>query len=60
MPHPPAHPPSLGTLLSAPLAVSPLATTEAAGMDSRLPMLRITTCGSVDDGKSTLIGRLLL
>ena len=24
------------------------------------PMLRFITCGSVDDGKSTLIGRLLL
>ena len=24
-----------------------------------LPLLRFLTCGSVDDGKSTLIGRLL-
>ena len=24
-----------------------------------LPTLRLLTCGSVDDGKSTLIGRLL-
>ena len=26
---------------------------------SALPLLRFITCGSVDDGKSTLIGRLL-
>src|SRR6516162_5311872 len=26
----------------------------------RLPLLRFLTCGSVDDGKSTLIGRLLV
>ena len=26
---------------------------------SALPTLRLLTCGSVDDGKSTLIGRLL-
>ena len=26
---------------------------------STLPTLRLLTCGSVDDGKSTLIGRLL-
>ena len=25
-----------------------------------MPMLRLMTCGSVDDGKSTLIGQLLL
>jgi len=36
---------------SAELAVSPDAKSEA--------MLRLLTCGSVDDGKSTLIGRLL-
>src|SRR5579872_3775069 len=33
-----------------------------AGLDTRpaaLPTLRLLTCGSVDDGKSTLIGRLL-
>ena len=29
-----------------------------AGVDAR-PALRFLTCGSVDDGKSTLIGRLL-
>ena len=28
------------------------------GVDAR-PALRFLTCGSVDDGKSTLIGRLL-
>jgi hypothetical protein len=27
--------------------------------DSALPTLRLLTCGSVDDGKSTLIGRML-
>jgi bifunctional enzyme CysN/CysC len=32
--------------------------THATGIDSR-PALRFLTCGSVDDGKSTLIGRLL-
>jgi bifunctional enzyme CysN/CysC len=31
---------------------------EALG-DDALPTLRLLTCGSVDDGKSTLIGRLL-
>ncbi|MEQ8824636.1 MAG: sulfate adenylyltransferase subunit CysN [Filomicrobium sp.] len=29
------------------------------GSDGELPILRFLTCGSVDDGKSTLIGRLL-
>lgn len=29
-------------------------------MDERMDMLRLATAGSVDDGKSTLIGRLLL
>src|SRR5579871_2414639 len=28
-------------------------------LDATLPTLRLLTCGSVDDGKSTLIGRLL-
>ena len=27
---------------------------------SLTPLLRVVTCGSVDDGKSTLIGRLLV
>lgn len=38
----------------------PLAHTEAAveGMAAK-DLLRFITCGSVDDGKSTLIGRLL-
>ncbi len=26
----------------------------------QLPIVRLLTCGSVDDGKSTLIGRLLV
>ena len=30
----------------------------SASIDTR-PALRFLTCGSVDDGKSTLIGRLL-
>jgi len=34
------------------------AAAELAGADTR-PALRFLTCGSVDDGKSTLIGRLL-
>ena len=34
------------------------ATADLAGVDTR-PALRFLTCGSVDDGKSTLIGRLL-
>ena len=29
-------------------------------MDSQLGLLRVMTCGSVDDGKSTLIGRMIL
>jgi bifunctional enzyme CysN/CysC len=29
-------------------------------MSSSAPLLRVVTCGSVDDGKSTLIGRLLV
>ena len=32
---------------------------DAPVRDSALPTLRLLTCGSVDDGKSTLIGRLL-
>jgi bifunctional enzyme CysN/CysC len=32
---------------------------EAADVSSEMPILRFLTCGSVDDGKSTLIGRLL-
>ena len=31
----------------------------AEGEDTRTELLRLVTCGSVDDGKSTLIGRLL-
>ncbi|MDP3927223.1 MAG: sulfate adenylyltransferase, partial [Hydrogenophaga sp.] len=33
--------------------------TEALAQDTRAA-LRLITCGSVDDGKSTLIGRLLV
>ena len=32
---------------------------EAGGLLLSAPLLRLITCGSVDDGKSTLIGRLL-
>ena len=35
-------------------------TTHQASFASILPMLRLMTCGSVDDGKSTLIGQMLL
>ncbi len=42
--------------MDAPVPVA--AKTRRAGVDSR-PALRFLTCGSVDDGKSTLIGRLL-
>ena len=36
------------------------ARTESMVSDDTRPALRFITCGSVDDGKSTLIGRLLL
>ena len=32
---------------------------DALTLSNSLPTLRFLTCGSVDDGKSTLIGRLL-
>ena len=35
-------------------------TTHPASAEVALPALRFITCGSVDDGKSTLIGRLLV
>ena len=35
------------------------ATAAAPGAGDESTMLRFLTCGSVDDGKSTLIGRLL-
>jgi bifunctional enzyme CysN/CysC len=38
------------------MAASPVSN----GGDATPPMLRLLVCGSVDDGKSTLIGRLLL
>jgi len=50
---PPAPPAPPAPLLARPVALD-------AAVPLRRPMLRITTCGSVDDGKSTLIGRLLL
>lgn len=34
--------------------------TSARGVETTKQMLRFITCGSVDDGKSTLIGRMLL
>ncbi|MBU2580737.1 MAG: sulfate adenylyltransferase subunit CysN [Alphaproteobacteria bacterium] len=45
-------------------AARPASTTDAAGPghaspDGEMPILRFLTCGSVDDGKSSLIGRLL-
>ena len=36
-----------------------LALTDLLGRHERADLLRFITCGSVDDGKSTLIGRLL-
>ncbi len=39
--------------------VQPVAHTSAAAAPELSGMLRVLTCGSVDDGKSTLIGRLL-
>lgn len=41
------------------MAQSPVGSAAPLQKAHRLPPLRITTCGSVDDGKSTLIGRLL-
>ena len=38
----------------------PLARAEPYAPEDTHPALRFITCGSVDDGKSTLIGRLLL
>ncbi|MFD1331545.1 sulfate adenylyltransferase subunit CysN [Methylopila musalis] len=38
---------------------APLTTAELAGAAAEKTLLRFLTCGSVDDGKSTLIGRLL-
>ena len=38
----------------------PLARAEPSAPEDTHPALRFITCGSVDDGKSTLIGRLLL
>ena len=42
-------------------AVDPVAAGIAASLKAHedKPLLRFITCGSVDDGKSTLIGRLL-
>lgn len=37
----------------------PLQLNDWLGQQSRIDLLRFITCGSVDDGKSTLIGRLL-
>ena len=44
--------------MNAPTAAAADAGTRPAAVDAR-PALRLLTCGSVDDGKSTLIGRLL-
>jgi sulfate adenylyltransferase subunit 1 len=41
-------------------ATAPTVMVEPAGVGDTNPALRFITCGSVDDGKSTLIGRLLL
>ena len=34
--------------------------TSATGQNDHISALKFITCGSVDDGKSTLIGRLLV
>ena len=44
--------------MSGPVQITVLEAERVAGAETR-PALRILTCGSVDDGKSTLIGRLL-
>jgi len=41
------------------LAVTPSPLEQFLGRQERVGLLRFLTCGSVDDGKSTLIGRLL-
>lgn len=41
------------------IQAAPASTTEIAESASEKSLLRFITCGSVDDGKSTLIGRLL-
>ncbi len=51
--------PAQGTTPAPPLAESSSKATTAQG-DATHAALRFITCGSVDDGKSTLIGRLLL
>ncbi|MEM1306664.1 MAG: GTP-binding protein, partial [Pseudomonadota bacterium] len=50
--------PTLTPTSGAEAAPAPQADAYVAGGDA-LPILRFLTCGSVDDGKSTLIGRLL-
>ena len=39
---------------------APATSTGASGLNDTQSALRFITCGSVDDGKSTLIGRLLV
>lgn len=46
-------------MLSTTTSLGVAATGAHAGADSHASLLRFTTAGSVDDGKSTLIGRLL-
>ena len=41
------------------MSASPERADAAAGGIGEKDLLRLLTCGSVDDGKSTLIGRLL-
>lgn len=42
------------------LALAPAATAAFLHSREQMDLLRFVTCGSVDDGKSTLVGRLLL
>jgi bifunctional enzyme CysN/CysC len=49
----------LGTAATPGESMTELVTRDVAVMEEGAELLRFSTCGSVDDGKSTLIGRLL-
>jgi bifunctional enzyme CysN/CysC len=51
-------PPAVGALTTA-LSIAPTVARSSASTRELNGILRLLTCGSVDDGKSTLIGRLL-
>ncbi len=52
--------PAMQDAVDAPTVAPEEDTLTSAGADNTRAALRFITCGSVDDGKSTLIGRLLL